>query len=269
VACGPAVLVAPGIRGIPEGLVLSGASDVLWFPTNLWLPSDPWVPGFPGPRASLGTSSRPPGVYTVEGSSTCDLAERVPAPRPLPPCGAPTGGRPCPRDAAAGSRRLAGFLRVPGSVDTRDRLDSPLRVKAKTDSTTRPNAMPATPTSSPRLVIAPGGCLVACRMAMPTITRMTPSMTVTAPTTDRVMTSRTLLAVAVLERTAQRSHRGYRPASHMARCNHYGFPSGASPRVLKINIRHVLPLTSPTRHFVLTRANWVPLRGLPGDTLCT
>jgi hypothetical protein len=46
-------------------------------------------------------------------------------------------------------------------------------------------------------------------------------MTVTAAATDRMMTSRTFLAVAVLERTAQRSHRGYRPASQMASCNHY------------------------------------------------
>jgi hypothetical protein len=64
---------------------------------------------------------------------------------------------------------------------------------------------------------------------------MTPSMTVTAPATDRVMTSRTLLAVPVSECTAQRSHRGYRPASHMASCNHYDRHSGASPPALKVN----------------------------------
>jgi hypothetical protein len=52
-------------------------------------------------------------------------------------------------------------------------------------------------------------------------TKMAPSMTVTAAATDRTMTSRTLLVVAVLERTAQRSHRGYHLASHMASCNHY------------------------------------------------
>jgi hypothetical protein len=37
-------------------------------------------------------------------------------------------------------------------------------------------------------------------------TKMAPSMTVTAAATDRMMTSRTLLVVAVLERTGQRSH---------------------------------------------------------------
>src|SRR4029077_19806245 len=41
--------------------------------------------------------------------------------------------------------------------------------------------------------------------------------------------SRTLLVVAVPERTAQRSHRGYRPASQMASCNHYDRHSGESP----------------------------------------
>ncbi len=49
-------------------------------------------------------------------------------------------------------------------------------------------------------------------------------MTVTAAATARMMTRRTLLVVAVLERTAQRSHRGYLPASHMASCNHYDHP---------------------------------------------
>jgi hypothetical protein len=73
----------------------------------------------------------------------------------------------------------------------------------------------------------PAGCLVKIRMAVPRITRKAPSMTVTAPATDKVMTSRTLLAVAVSERTAQRSHRGYRPASHMASCNNYDRHFGA------------------------------------------
>jgi hypothetical protein len=41
--------------------------------------------------------------------------------------------------------------------------------------------------------------------------RSRPTMTVTAAATARTMTSRILLVVAVLERTAQRSHRGYHP----------------------------------------------------------
>jgi len=60
-------------------------------------------------------------------------------------------------------------------------------------------------------------------------TKMAPSMTVTAAATARTMTRRTLLVMAVLERTAQRSHRGYRPASHMASCNNYDHNFGASP----------------------------------------
>jgi hypothetical protein len=65
------------------------------------------------------------------------------------------------------------------------------------------------------------------------VIRMTPSMTVAAAATDRTMTSRILLVVAVVERTAQRSHRGYRPASHMASCNLYDRHFGASRTGLK------------------------------------
>jgi hypothetical protein len=70
---------------------------------------------------------------------------------------------------------------------------------ADTTRTIRPNATPAAMTSSPSLVMCAGWCMA---------TRMAPIMTVTAAATDRTMTSRTLLAVAVPERTAQRSHRG-------------------------------------------------------------
>jgi len=57
---------------------------------------------------------------------------------------------------------------------------------------------------------------------------MAPDMTVKAAATDRVMTRRILLAVTVRERTAQPSHRGYRPASHMASRNHYDRNSASS-----------------------------------------
>jgi hypothetical protein len=50
---------------------------------------------------------------------------------------------------------------------------------------------------------------------------MAPDMTVRAAATDRVMTRRILLAATVRERTAQPSHRGYRPASDMASRNYY------------------------------------------------
>jgi hypothetical protein len=50
---------------------------------------------------------------------------------------------------------------------------------------------------------------------------MAPDMTVTAAASDRVMTRRILLVATVRERTAQPSHCGYRPASHMASRNHY------------------------------------------------
>src|SRR5215472_7787943 len=86
-------------------------------------------------------------------------------------------------------------------------------------------------------------------MITPAAMRMTPIMTVTAAATDRTMTSRTLLVVAVSERTAQRSHRGYRPASQMASCNHYDRHSGGSPAGL---MEYIVPVPSPTvlaRHY--------------------
>src|SRR5215813_10003654 len=82
-------------------------------------------------------------------------------------------------------------------------------------------------------------------------TRMRPIMTVTAAATDRTMTSRILLVVAVLGRTGQRSHRGYRPASHMASCNHSDRHFGASPAGRKQRIRRGSPPLPLTWHFSL------------------
>src|SRR5271157_5498542 len=96
---------------------------------------------------------------------------------------------------------------------------------AKATRTTRPNTTPAATASRPSRVIWAGSCLVTSRMTTLAATKMAPSMTVTAAVTARTMTSCTLLAVAVLERTAQRSHRGYRLASHMADCK-LSFPAG-------------------------------------------
>ena len=81
--------------------------------------------------------------------------------------------------------------------------------------------MPAAVTSKPTPVTWLSGWLVKSRTAVPTIMSRTPSMTIMAPATDKVMTSRTLLAVARSERTAQRSHRHYRPASHTGRSTSY------------------------------------------------
>jgi len=68
-----------------------------------------------------------------------------------------------------------------------------------TTTRTTPNATPAATTSNPSLGMCAGWCMAI---------RMAPIMTVTTAATDRTMTIRTLLAVAVPERTAQRSHRG-------------------------------------------------------------
>jgi hypothetical protein len=66
-------------------------------------------------------------------------------------------------------------------------------------NTTTPTATPTATRSGPSLVWCAGWCIAI---------KMAPIMTVTAAATDRTMTSRTLLVVAVPERTAQRSHRG-------------------------------------------------------------
>lgn len=79
---------------------------------------------------------------------------------------------------------------------------------ANTTSTISPNPMPAAIMSSPSRMIGPAGCLVRSRMTTLATTKMAPSMTVTAAATDKMMTNRTLLVVAVLERTGQRSHCG-------------------------------------------------------------
>jgi hypothetical protein len=74
-------------------------------------------------------------------------------------------------------------------------------------------------------------------------------MTVTAAATDRAMTSRTLLVVAVPGRTAQRSHRGYRPASQMASCNHYDCHSEGPSADSIERIMPVRPTTPLARRF--------------------
>jgi hypothetical protein len=120
---------------------------------------------------------------------------------------------------------------------------------ANTTKTTSPNAMPAATTSSPSRAMCAGWCLVTMRMTTLAAIRMAPIMTVTAAATDRAMTSRTLLVVAVPERTAQRSHRGYRPASQMASCNHYDRHSGRPPADPIERIVPVRPPTPLARHF--------------------
>jgi ribosome assembly protein YihI (activator of Der GTPase) len=74
---------------------------------------------------------------------------------------------------------------------------------------------------------------------------MAPDMTVKAAATDRVMTRRILLAVTVRERTAQPSHRGYRPASHMASRNHYDRNSAASQHDRRAPSSSVSPAAPP------------------------
>jgi hypothetical protein len=76
------------------------------------------------------------------------------------------------------------------------------RVNAKTISTTRPNTTPAATTSSPSRARPACGWVILSRMTVPSSTKMAPDMTVTAATTDRVMTRRILLAATVRERTA-------------------------------------------------------------------
>ena len=98
-------------------------------------------------------------------------------------------------------------------------------------------------------------------------TKIAPNMTVTAAATDRTMTSRTLLVAAVLERTAQRSHRGYRPASHMASCKEYDRNCGASPPGAKSRIVYVLLPTPTDQEFFTHGRHSAEPPDRTGDTL--
>ena len=126
---------------------------------------------------------------------------------------------------------------------------------------------PRRPASSPSRTIFTGSWLVKSRMTTLAATKMTPNMTVTAAATARTMTRRTLLVVAVSERTAQRSHRGYPLASHMASCNHYDRHFGASPPGLRIRIGYAPSLTLLTWHFLFLRATWAQPPTVTDDTL--
>ncbi len=88
---------------------------------------------------------------------------------------------------------------------------------------------------------------------MLTPARSAPSTTITAPATAPVVTSRPLV-VAVSERTAQRLHRGYRPASRMGRSAHHDLARGTmtgEPMALartsgNENVGHLTAITSCT-----------------------
>jgi hypothetical protein len=86
-------------------------------------------------------------------------------------------------------------------------------VNANSSKVTRPTARPAPATIAPKRVKWPSVRCVTTLAAA----KSTPATIITALSTDRTVTSRTLPAVAVSERTAQRSHRGIRPASHTGR----------------------------------------------------
>ena len=100
-------------------------------------------------------------------------------------------------------------------------------------------------------------------------TKMAPSMIVTAAATDRTMTSRTLPAVAVLERTAQRSHRAYHLASHMASCNYYDRHCGALPPCLELRIGYATAAQVTDLAFSVNDSHSVQPPGASGDTLCS
>ena len=175
--------------GVPAGRVAPGGvapGGVAAGPENSEALAAPWEADA---RTSRGTSIRPPGEYTVVGFST----------------------RPRSRPGAAGG---AAWRRWPAGLR---RADFPLRVNANTSSVTRPITRPARARAAPRLL----AWLPAWWVTALATTTIPPTPTITALTTDRVMTSRTLPAGAVSERTAQRSHRALRPASHTGRSAHY------------------------------------------------
>ena len=173
-------------------------------------------PGVPEAGLSLGTSIRPPGVYTLVGLTGRREERGAPCP----------DGRACP----CGSGR--GFSwRCPGTIASGlDPRDLPSRPTAKSTKTIRPNAIPAAITDRPIRASwagATGGCLLTWRRTTLAAMRRAPASTVAAAATARKRTRRSLLVAVAWERTGQRSHRGYRPASQMASCNHYDLSSGA------------------------------------------
>jgi hypothetical protein len=86
-------------------------------------------------------------------------------------------------------------------------------VNINSSKVTKPTARPAPARAAPKRVKWP---LVRC-VTTAALARSTPAINITALSTDRTVASRTLSAVAVSERTAQRSHRGMRLASHTGR----------------------------------------------------
>jgi hypothetical protein len=208
-----------------------------WWAGRGGAPGGPWAPdgacgptgtcgprggsAEPGARASRGRSSRPCGEYTVVGFSTWSRRERGPVSRadcPAPPEGEPTrrGSRSRSSETASRSWWAAWLRGFAACADRRARRGVPPLAKANATRTTRPAAARPRPTGRPMVAICPVGCLLVRRLVMPAPARNAPSMTSTAPATATGVTSRTL-AVAGSERTDQRSHRGYRPASHMSR----------------------------------------------------
>jgi hypothetical protein len=79
---------------------------------------------------------------------------------------------------------------------------------------------------------------------------MAPSTVVAAPTTGQMAAGRRLRPVAGSERIAPPSHRGYRPASHMARCKHYDPYRRASLEAATRPDRDRLPTMPVSWHFV-------------------
>ena len=153
-----------------------------------------------------------------------------------PPAAGRNVRRPCPAGRGAPDRGSAACgrgasWRWPGvSASGLDILDLPSRPTAKSTRTTRPNAIPAAITYSPirvRWAGGTGGCLLTCRRTTLAAMRRAPAITVAAAATARKRTRRILLVAVAWERTGQRSHRGYRPASQMASRNHYDLSFGA------------------------------------------
>ena len=231
--CGGRLPGAGGAQPGPAGYIpgwyggLGGAPAPPW---GAWDPSGPhaYGPCGQGPsgappdsavRASRGMSSRPPGEYTVVGFSTWSRSRRERAPasrsgRPAAPTGAPalTRSWSCSPEVAARCWWPAWFREPTACAERRrDDLVLPRPAKAQNRRMARPTAMRASPAGRPRVAISPLGCwpLLAPRPNEP-------SKTSTTPATAPGRTSRAL-RVAESERTAQRSHRAYRPASHMGR----------------------------------------------------
>src|ERR1700759_119544 len=98
-------------------------------------------------------------------------------------------------------------------------------MKAKASDVASPSGRPAAARAPPRLLPWPPKRPSSRCVAVLASTAAPPAMIISALSTDKATTSRTLPVVAVSEPTAQQSHRALRRRKQYREVGHYGLPS--------------------------------------------